>query len=112
MPNLWSRLTGRSNAPGEKKSGGQSLFAMTSLGEASWSRRSFPHLANEGFVKNPVVHRCVRLIAESATRVPVAAEEGGRRLSEHPLLRLLRQPNPRQAGGELMEAVYAFLQTA
>lgn len=112
MPNLWSRLTGRSSTPAEHKSGGQSLFAMTGLGDASWSRRSFPHLANEGFVKNPVVHRCVRLITESATRVPLVAEEGGRRLSEHPVLQLLRQPNPRQAGGELLEAVYAFLQTA
>ncbi len=33
-------------------------------------------------------------------------------LSEHPALALLRRPNPRQSGGELLEAVYAYLQTA
>ncbi|HWA42168.1 MAG TPA: phage portal protein, partial [Hypericibacter adhaerens] len=45
-------------------------------------------------------------------RVPLVAVEDGRRLSEHPLLALLRRPNPHQSGSELMEAVHAFLQTA
>jgi HK97 family phage portal protein len=36
----------------------------------------------------------------------------GKRLNEHPLLTLLERPNRRQAGGELLEAVYAYLQTA
>lgn len=68
MPNWWSRFAGRSTAPAERKAA-QSLMTLTSLGAASWSRRSFAALAQEGFVKNPVVNRCVRLIAESATRV-------------------------------------------
>jgi HK97 family phage portal protein len=111
MPNWWDRLTGRAGAPAEKKHA-QSLMTITSLGEASWSRRNFPSLVNEGFVKNPVVNRCVRLIAEAAASVPLAAAEGGRRLSEHPVLALLRAPNPRQSFSELMEAVFAYLQTA
>lgn len=111
MPHWWSRFTGRSRAPAEHKSA-QALMTVTSLGDATWSRRSFAALAQEGFVKNPVVNRCVRLIAESATRIPLAAEEGGRRLAEHPALTLLGAPNPRQSGSELLEAVYAYLQTA
>jgi HK97 family phage portal protein len=63
-------------------------------------------------MRNPVVHRCVRLIAEGATRVPMVAVVGGRRLAEHPLLTLLRRPNPHQSGSELFEAVFAYLQTA
>jgi HK97 family phage portal protein len=113
MPNWWSRLSGRSNTPVERKSGGpQSLLTLTSLGDASWSRRGFASLANEGFAKNPVVYRCVRLIAEAANSVPLAVEEGGRRMAEHPVAALLGKPNPRQSGGELLEAVYAYLQTA
>ena len=55
-------------------------------------------------MRNPIVHRCVRLIAESATRVPLVASEEGRRLSSHPVLDLLRRPNPHQSGSELLEA--------
>ena len=40
------------------------------------------------------------------------AEERGRPLSDHPALKLLAKPNPRQAGAEFLEAVYAYLQTA
>ena len=41
--------------------------------EAAWTRRDYATLAREGFMKNPVVHRCVRLIAEAAAAVPLAA---------------------------------------
>src|SRR5690554_1835235 len=112
MPNWWNRLTGGgSRAPAERKSA-QSLLALTALGDPNWSRRSFVSLTSEGFARNPVVYRCVRMIAEAATRVPLAVEAGGRRLTEHPLLALLARPNPRQTGGELLEAVYCYLQTA
>ncbi|MDP1729856.1 MAG: phage portal protein [Devosia sp.] len=114
MPHWWNRLTGgRSNAPQEKKSGGpQTLLAVTQLGEASWSRRGFVSLCNEGFARNPVVYRCVRMIAEAANHVPLSVEENGKRLDDHPALKLLARPNPRQSGGEMLEAVYAYLQTA
>ena len=112
MPNWFARL-GAVISAAERKSGGpQSLMTVTQLGEASWSRRGFVSLANAGYARNPVVHRCVRMIAEAATRVPLVAEEGGRRLSEHPVVRLLSRPNARQSGSELLEAVYAYLQTA
>ncbi|MDB5623287.1 MAG: phage portal protein, partial [Devosia sp.] len=57
-------------------------------------------------------YRCIRLIAEAANRVPLVVSEGGQRLDDHPLTRLLGRPNGRQSGGEMLEAVYAYLQTA
>ena len=111
MPNFLTRLVGGRPAVPETKTA-QMLMAIRELGAPDWTRRSFPALAQEGYMRNPVVHRCVRLIAESATRVPLAAREDGRRLAEHPLLTLLARPNPRQSGGELLEASYAYLQTA
>jgi len=111
MPNLFTRLFGGRSPIAETKSS-QVLMALRELGDPSWTRRSFPALAQEGFARNPVVHRCVQLIAESATRVPLVAVEDGKRLTQHPLLALLRRPNPHQSGSELLEAVYAYLQTA
>jgi HK97 family phage portal protein len=88
------------------------LMSLRELGAPEWTRRNFPALAQEGYARNPVVHRCVRIIAEGAASVPLMAVEEGRRLGEHPLLTLLRRPNPHQSGSELLEAVYAYLQTA
>jgi HK97 family phage portal protein len=111
MPNLLTRLlSGRPATPETK--GAQMLMAIRDIGAPDWTRRSFPALAQEGFMRNPIVHRCVRMIAESATRVPLVVNEDGKRLSSHPLLALLRRPNPHQSGSELLEAAYAYLQTA
>jgi HK97 family phage portal protein len=111
MPNILTRLFGGPTPMPEAKSA-QMLLAIRDLGAPDWTRRSFPALAQEGFMRNPIVHRCVRLIAEASTRVPLMASEEGRRLSSHPLLTLLRRPNPHQSGSELLEAAYAYLQTA
>jgi HK97 family phage portal protein len=111
MPNVLTRLFGGRSAMPEAK-GAQMLMAIRDIGAPDWTRRSFPALAQEGFMRNPIVHRCVRMIAESATRVPLVVNEDGKRLSSHPLLALVRRPNPHQSGSELLEAVYAYLQTA
>ncbi len=111
MPNLFTRLFGGRSPVAESKSV-QVLMSLRELGEPSWTSRSFAALAQEGFVRNPVVNRCVRLIAEAATRVPLVAEEEGKRLDGHPLLTLLSRPNPHQSGSEMLEAAYAYLQTA
>ena len=111
MPNLMTRLFG-GGAPMPEAKSAQMLMAIRDLGSPDWTRRSFPALAQEGFMRNPIVHRCVRLIAEASTRVPMVASEEGRRLSSHPILALIRRPNPRQSGSELLEATYAYLQTA
>jgi HK97 family phage portal protein len=113
MPRWWNRLPGGANAPHERKA--VPLSALTSwsqLAGPGWSRRGFASLVNEGFAKNPVVYRCVRMIAEGANRVPLVADEGGRRLVDHPAMALLSRPNPRQSGSEMLEAVYAYLQTS
>lgn len=114
MPNWISRLWGGgATAPAESKAfNGHSLLSLSQLGAANWSHRGYASLVSQGFAKNPVVYRCVRLIAETANRVPLVVSEGGKRLDEHPLATLLARPNGRQSGGELLEAVYAYLQTA
>ena len=114
MPNWISRLWGGgATAPVESKSfGGNSLLSLAQLGAANWSHRGYASLVNQGFARNPVVYRCIRLIAETANRVPLVVSENGKRLDEHPLAMLLARPNGRQSGGELLEAVYAYLQTS
>lgn len=69
-------------------------------------------LAREGYQKNAVAYRCIRMIAEAAASAPFAVFVDGVRDETHPLARLIRRPNPEQSGAELMEAVYGSLQVS
>ena len=45
----------------------QGFVALHAAGEASWTRRDYGGLAREGFMRNPIVHRAVRLISSACT---------------------------------------------
>lgn len=85
------------------------LVALHGQGEPRWTRRDYAALAREGYMRNPVVHRAVRMVAEAAACVPWLAYDGTDELETHPLLDLLERPNQRQAGSVFLEALYGTL---
>ena len=97
MPTLFSalaRLAGarpRVASPEAKQSAAAPLIALQYQRQPVWSPRDYGSFAREGFAQNPVVYRCVRMIAESAAAVPLDLFEGGMEHEDHPLLDLLRQ---------------------
>jgi phage portal protein BeeE len=104
----WARRSGETNAPAERKNT-TGFVALHIDGEAHWTRRDFAALSREGFVRNPVVYRCVRLLAETASAIPWLLYEGEAELAEHPLLSLLDRPNQRQSGPAFLQALYGYL---
>ncbi|MFW6412673.1 MAG: phage portal protein, partial [Oceanicaulis sp.] len=74
---------------------------------AAWSVRGYAAFASEGFARNPVAHRCVRLIAEAAAACPVKAGGGA---AAQTARALLARPNLDQSGPELLETLYGHLQ--
>jgi HK97 family phage portal protein len=104
----WAKRPGGKAAP-EGKSGGYGFVALHVEGEAHWTRRDYAALAREGYMRNAVVHRSVRLVAETASAVPWLLYQGTSELTAHPLLDLLARPNHRQAGASFMEALYGYL---
>ena len=87
----------------------RALISLECGGRARWTPRDYAALAREGFMKNAVVHRAVRLIAEAAAAVPWLLYEGDAERDAHPLLELLARPNPRQDGARFLEALYGHL---
>ena len=83
------------------------LLAWHALGRPVWSARDPAVFAREGYAKNAIAYRCVRMIAEAAASAPLKVGP-----AEHPLARLLARPNPEQTGIELLEAFYGHLQVA
>ena len=99
-------------APEIKDSRAGPMIALTGAGRARWTPRDYASLAAEGFGKNAVAYRCIRMIAEAAASAPLTVFVDGVRDDEHPAARLLRKPNPEQSGAEWLEGVYGALQTA
>ncbi len=108
MVSFLKRLT-QLAAPGRKASRAGPAVAFYHGGRALWTPRDYAALAREGYQRNPIVHRAVRLIAEAAASMPLTLIEGGREVIDHPLLDLLRRPNPREGGARFMEGLYGHL---
>ncbi|WP_197272368.1 phage portal protein [Brevundimonas sp. AAP58] len=99
-------------APEVKDSRAGPLIALTGAGRPRWTPRDYASLAGEGFAKNAVAYRCVRMIAEACAATPLVVFVDGARDDGHPAARLLKKPNPEQSGAEWLEGLYGALQTA
>jgi HK97 family phage portal protein len=106
---MFERLRRFLSAPEAKASRTAHLIALESGGRARWTPRDYAALAREGYSKNAIVHRAVRLVAESIGGLSFVLYEGAAELSAHPLLDLLARPNPRQDGASLLETIAAHL---
>lgn len=102
----------RVSAPEIKESRTGAVVAFSGVGRARWTPNDYASLAREGYQKNAVAYRCIRMIAEAAAAAPFVVFVGGVRDDSHPLARLMRRPNSEQSGAELMEAVYGALQVS
>lgn len=85
------------------------LIAWATGGQPVWTPRDYASLAREGFTKNPIVYRSVRMVAEAAASVPLYLFDGSKELDEHALLNLLQRPNGAQCGPDLFESFYGHL---
>jgi HK97 family phage portal protein len=106
---MFNRLKTYLRAPEQKASATAHIVALQSMGRARWTPRDYAALAREGYMKNAIVHRAVRLVAENVGSVVWLAFEGEAERDTHPLLDLLGRPNPRQDGAALFESVTAHL---
>ncbi len=96
-----------------KTSAAGPVIAWSSVGQPKWTPRRFDQLAEEGFRKNVVAYRCVMQIATACSAVPwLLYDKSGNEIDRHPLLTLLRHPNPLQDGVTFLENIYAYLQIA
>lgn len=87
------------------KSAGHLEWPLVALSEpraASWGSREAGALTRDGYLKNAVAYRCVRMVAEAAASIPLKSGHEG-------VARLIRQPMPEAATAGFVEAVYTEL---
>lgn len=87
----------------------QGFVALHMDAQARWTTRNYMALSQQGFMRNPIVHRCVKMISDAAANVPLLLYQGETELEDHPLLKLLRAPHEGASGsGFFRTALRAF----
>lgn len=83
-----------------------------SKGRAVWMERDYKAFANEAYTKNVVAHRSIQMISQAAASVPLRLYQGNgadrQEVISHPILQLLKSPNPLMNGKSLMQALYSY----
>ena len=114
MASLFSRLAAgrdRVRAPdvSHKSSRTAALFGVSLPGLLRHHPRSAPDLTRQGYERNPIVFRSVRMIAEAVGSVPWLVYEDGVEATDHPLLDLLSRPNSGETQASFLESVVSNL---
>ncbi len=104
----WRRRAANENPHLQHKSA-QGFVALQFDREARWSQSGYVGLSRQGFMRNPIAYRCVRLLAEAAGATPWLLYEGGQEHSQHPLLDLLANPHRGMDGASFFEGLYGHL---
>lgn len=109
---MFNALKNLLRVPEQKASRTAQLIAFQSGGRARWTPRDYAALAREGYVRNAIVYRAVKLVAENVGGCVFLVEEGAETRDRHPLLDLIARPNPRQDGAQFLESVATHLMIA
>lgn len=104
----WSRKVGPGASESKSYPGG-SMFSIHAQMQAAWSSGDYATLAKVGYMRNPIVNRCIRMIAEAAASAELLLYQGNHEFDDHPVLTVLRRPNSRQSGKVLLETLYGHL---
>ena len=88
------------------------LMNIGLAGEPQWQPRRFDKFAEEGYKKNVVVFRCIDSRAAAVASAPYSLfEHSGEdkiQIFDHPVLDLLRKPNPRQNKTEFFYSLIGY----
>lgn len=85
------------------------LSYIQTMGSPQWSSRNYKTYSTEGYILNPVVNRCIQLIAQNCSCLDLVFYEGGERVDNHEAKLLLERPNTEYGGLSFFERAYSFL---
>lgn len=84
---------------------------MVMPGQPVWMDRNYAQFSQEAYMKNVIAHRAINMVAWAGASVKytlygVGVRGGRKELKAHPVLRLLRQPNPGLAMSAFFNTLY------
>jgi HK97 family phage portal protein len=93
----------------QKSFANNGYISLHETGLANWSSRNYLSMSREGFMRNPIAHRAIRMICETAANVPWSLFENQSELKDHPALKLIQKPNNMSGAADFLEGLYGHL---
>lgn len=75
---------------------------------AKHTPKKYENLSREGYGHNVIAHRAINMVARGVASIPLQLYQKGERLLSHPLLDLLRRPNPLQKNTALLYTMTGY----
>ena len=99
--------------PKEKKeSATGGLMSLYKVGQPVWSGRDYRSFADEGYIKNVIAHRCVKIVATGISGIEwqLFSKRNDQliKIEKHELLALLQRPNLKMASSDFLEAIISY----
>lgn len=105
---MYSKIKRMLNKGSAPNVGGESYYMP--IGGASWMCRDYSKFSEEAYIRNVIAHRSISLIANAAASIPLKLYKNNIEVKSHPILNLIKRPNPTQSGREFFEMVYSYRQ--
>ena len=87
---------------------------LYSVGKPVWSERNYDQFANHAYIKNVIAYRSINMVSQAAASVSLKLYENIKGIKtqqhDHPIMKLLNNPNPMKSGIELFEEIYTYRQ--
>ncbi|MEQ1706508.1 MAG: phage portal protein, partial [Rickettsiales bacterium] len=88
---------------------------MVMPGQAVWMDRDYAQFAREAYIKNVVAHRAIDMVSTAAASINLelySINARGTRTEEksHPILKLIKKPNPNCATSDFFQSLYNYYQ--
>jgi HK97 family phage portal protein len=74
-----------------------------------WSSNTYEAFAREGYKQNVVAHQAISRLASAIATIPWEAYQDDKKLPGHPVLDIMRRPNPSQSASEFWRAKISYL---
>lgn len=99
---FWSNLFGR------KYSESRQVLVMNEVGRPVSSQKNYTAFSEQGYQANVIAYKCVSVISRACASIKWELYKGGKEIEVHPLLTLLKNPNPMQSGAQFFESKIAY----
>jgi HK97 family phage portal protein len=94
----------------KRKESQASALMVLNPGEPAWRPRNYESFSKEAYEKNVIAYQAINRVAEAVASVNFMVFRGDQELVKHPLIDLLKRPNPLQSGPDyLREKVGYFM---
>ncbi len=86
---------------------------MVTPGQPVWMERNYYQFALEAYVRNVIAHQAMDMVARACASIPftlyaLGARGTRRELKAHPVLHILKRPNPTQGQSEFFQVLYQY----